>query len=239
MPLSVSLDHVWFAYAGGPDVLHDVTLHVAPGEFVAVAGPNGGGKTTLMRLILGLEEPRAGTVRLDGVDAVSYKPRHAISYLAQRAQLGIEAPISVQEVVESGRVPANGLLGRFDERDRALVTAAIERVGLGEYARTPLQRLSGGQQQRALIAKALAAEPELLVLDEPTTGVDVEAQEALAELLSELHRETKATILYVSHEFGAVERLVERVVLVRRTIVYDGPPSALPSTWHDPSHAHA
>ena len=239
MPLGISLDQVWFAYPGGADVLQDVTLHVAPGEFVAIAGPNGGGKTTLMRLILGLERPRAGTVRLGDVDAVSYKPRHAIAYLAQRAQLGIEAPITVREVVTSGRVPAKGLLGRIDERDRALVTAAIARVGLTEYARTPLQRLSGGQQQRALIAKALAAEPELLVLDEPTTGVDVDAQEALAELLAELHRETNSTILYVSHEFGAVERLVDRLVLVRRAIVFDGPPSALPSTWHDPSHAHA
>ena len=108
-----------------------------------------------------------------------------------------------------------------------------------EHARTSLARLSGGQQQRAFIAKALAAEPELLVLDEPTTGVDVDAQEAFADLLSELHRETGTTILYVSHEFGAVESLVDRLVLVRRSIVFDGPPSGLPAGWHDPSHAHA
>jgi zinc transport system ATP-binding protein len=239
MPLSISLEAVSFAYLGGPNALQNVTLQVAPGEFVAIAGPNGGGKTTLMRLILGLEHPKTGTVRLGGVDAVSYKPRHAIAYLAQRAILGIEAPITVREVVMAGRVAAKGMLRRLDERDRALVNGAIERVGLAEHARTPLQRLSGGQQQRALIAKALAAEPELLVLDEPTTGVDVDAQDVLAELLAELHHETNATILYVSHEFGAVERLVERIVLVRRTIVYDGPPSALPSTWHDPSHSHA
>jgi zinc transport system ATP-binding protein len=234
MPVGIVLDRVSFAYPGGADVLQDVTLHIQPGEFVAIAGPNGGGKTTLMRLILGLERPRTGTVRLD--EAV---PRHKIAYLAQRASLGIEAPIKVGEVVTAGLAATVGLVGRLGDRDRKLVTAAIERVGLSAYARTPLQRLSGGQQQRALIAKALAAEPELLVLDEPTTGVDVDAQDALAELLSELHRETGATILYVSHEFGSVERLVERILLVRRTIVYDGPPSALPSTWHDPSHAHA
>jgi ABC-type Mn2+/Zn2+ transport system ATPase subunit len=233
MPVGIELDGVSFAYPGGPDVLQDVSLHVEPGEFVAIAGPNGGGKTTLMRLILGLEHARAGTVRLSG------HARHSVAYLAQRAALGIEAPITVREVVTSGRAAATGLIGRLGARDRELVTAAIERVGLAGHARTPLLRLSGGQQQRALIAKALAAEPELLVLDEPTTGVDVDAQDALAELLAELHDETKATILYVSHEFGAVERLVERIVLVRRTIVYDGPPSALPSTWHDPSHSHA
>jgi zinc transport system ATP-binding protein len=233
MPVGIALDGVSFAYPGGSDVLQEVTMQVEPGEFVAIAGPNGGGKTTLMRLILGLEHPRAGTVRL------SDHARHKIAYLAQRAALGIEAPITVREVVTAGRAAAVGLVGRLGERDRGLVTAAIERVGLAEHARTPLLRLSGGQQQRALIAKALASEPELLVLDEPTTGVDVDAQDALAELLAELHRETKATILYVSHEFGAVERLVERIVLVRRTIVFDGPPSALPSTWHDPSHSHA
>jgi ABC-type Mn2+/Zn2+ transport system ATPase subunit len=112
-------------------------------------------------------------------------------------------------------------------------------VGLAAQADVPLRRLSGGQQQRAFIAKALAGEPSLLVLDEPTTGVDVEAQEALAALLEELHRALDVTILYVSHEFGAVERFVDRLVLVRGGIVFDGPPGDLPGLWHDPSHVHA
>jgi zinc transport system ATP-binding protein len=103
----------------------------------------------------------------------------------------------------------------------------------------PVQRLSGGQQQRAYIAKALAGEPDLLILDEPTAGVDVDAQESFAALLEQLHSELGATILYVSHEFGAVERFVERIVLVRGGIVFDGPPAGLPDVWHDPSHAHA
>jgi ABC-type Mn2+/Zn2+ transport system ATPase subunit len=94
-------------------------------------------------------------------------------------------------------------------------------------------------QQRTFIAKALAAQPSLLVLDEPTTGVDVESQESLAELLADLHRELGVTIVYVSHEFGAVERYVERLVLVRRTIVFDGSPDDLPGVWHDPGHVHA
>ena len=123
-------------------------------------------------------------------------------------------------------------------QDRDAVRAAIERVGLVERTEVPVQRLSGGQQQRAYIAKALAGEPDLLVLDEPTAGVDADAQEAFARLLAELHADLGATILYVSHEFGAVERFVERLVLVRGGIVFDGPPSALPSPWHDPSHVH-
>ena len=123
--------------------------------------------------------------------------------------------------------------------DREAVRVAIARVGLEQQADRRLSTLSGGQQQRAFIAKALAAEPEILALDEPTTGVDVDAQEAIAALLRHLRDELEMTILYVSHEFGAVEGFVERIVLVRGEIVYDGPPSALPELWHDPSHAHA
>jgi zinc transport system ATP-binding protein len=102
-----------------------------------------------------------------------------------------------------------------------------------------VSRLSGGQQQRAFVAKALASAPELLVLDEPTAGVDVDAQESLARLLGELHRDLGVTILFVSHEFGAVEPLVDRLVLVRGSVIFDGSPRALPPSWHDPSHVHA
>jgi ABC-type Mn2+/Zn2+ transport system ATPase subunit len=147
--------------------------------------------------------------------------------------------VTVRELVAAGRVAVGGLLGPLRSRDRRLVDEAIARVGLTDEADTPVRRLSGGQQQRASIAKALACEPELLVLDEPTTGVDAEAQEALAALLDRLHRELAVTVLYVSHEFGAVERFVERLVLVRGGIVFDGPPGNLPAVWHDPSHVHA
>jgi zinc transport system ATP-binding protein len=130
------------------------------------------------------------------------------------------------------------LLGPLRAPDRLAIDHAIARVGLSERADSALQTLSGGQQQRAFIAKALAAQPSLLVLDEPTAGVDAEAQEALAALLARLHDELSATILYVSHEFGAVERYVERLLLVNGAIVFDGTPSELPGIWHDPSHLH-
>jgi zinc transport system ATP-binding protein len=118
------------------------------------------------------------------------------------------------------------------------VDDSVTEVGLAGLADTPLARLSGGQQQRAFIAKALAGEPGLLVLDEPTAGVDAESQEALARLLARLHRDRRVTTLYVSHEFGAVEDIVQRLVLVRGGILFDGHPRDLPSEWHDPSHAH-
>jgi zinc transport system ATP-binding protein len=239
VPLAVDLNDVSFAYDGGRPVLEHVDLEVEPGEFVAIAGPNGGGKTTLMRLALGLERPASGEALLFGEPAARFSGRSSLGYLAQRSQLGIDAPATVREVVAAGRLPSGRLLGPLRDRDRSIVSETIERVGLAASADEPLRTLSGGQQQRAFIAKALAAQPSLLVLDEPTTGVDVEAQDALAELLDRLHRELAVTILYVSHEFGAVERFVERLVLVRGGIVFDGPPDRLPGVWHDPSHAHA
>jgi zinc transport system ATP-binding protein len=238
MPLVLSLRDVSFAYPGGPRVLEGVRLEVAPGEFVTIAGPNGGGKTTLLRVALGLEQPDSGTARLFDAPAARVQHRWRIGYLAQRARLGIEAPATVREVVSAGRVARRGLFRPLGVADRRAVADAIDRVGLEELASVPVQSLSGGQQQRAYIAKALAGEPELLVLDEPTAGVDVDAQEALGAFLGELHRDLGVTILYVSHEFGAVERFAERVVLVRGGIVFDGRPSDLPGHWHDPSHVH-
>ena len=238
MPLAVELRKVSFAYPQGPPVLRDVDLAVGQGEFVAVAGPNGGGKTTLVRVALGLERPTRGEALLFGEPAHRFGRREALGYLAQRAQLGLDAPATVREVVTAGRLPRAGLIGRLGGSDRERVAEAIARVWLAQVADRPLQRLSGGQQQRAFIAKALAADPELLVLDEPTTGVDVEAQDALAGLLERLHRELEVTILYVAHEFGAIERFVDRLVLVRQQIVFDGPPRELPGLWHDPSHVH-
>ena len=226
----VELDGVSFGYRAGVRVLEDVSLAVGAGEFVAIAGPNGGGKTTLLRLVLGLERPAAGTVRV-------FSQR--IGYLPQRARLVGEAPVTVREVVSTGRLAPAGIWGPLRKADREAVTRAIETVGLAGRADAPLRTLSGGMQQRALIAKALASEPTLLALDEPTTGVDAESQESLGLLLEELREELGVTILYVSHEFGAVEHVVDRIVLVRGGIVYDGPPSGLPGVWHDPSHHHA
>jgi zinc transport system ATP-binding protein len=230
MPLTVRIERASFAYGHRPPVLRDLSLEIDRGEFVAIAGPNGGGKTTLLKLILGLERPTSGRVEVHA---------QRIGYLAQRAQPGVDAPLTVRELVSAGRAPRTRLIGPLGAGDREAVRVAIERVGLLPQADRRLSELSGGQQQRAFIAKALAADPELLVLDEPTTGVDAESQESLGALLEQLHRELDVTVLYVSHEFGAVERFVERIVLVRGTIVFDGPPSDLPGVWHDPSHAHA
>jgi len=238
VPLAVELRGVSFAYPGAVAVLREVDFAVGRGELVAIAGPNGGGKTTLLRIALGVERPSAGTALLFGEPAARFGRRSIIGYLPQRAQLTVDAPATVREVVTAGRAARRGILGLLRGSDREAVAGAIRRVGLGAQADRPLSRLSGGQQQRAFIAKALAGEPELLVLDEPTAGVDAEAQESLAALLDELHDSLAVTVLYVSHEFGAIERFVERIVLVRGGVVFDGAPAALPHVWHDPSHVH-
>jgi zinc transport system ATP-binding protein len=238
LTLAVELDGVSFGYRPGQRVLEDVNLRVGEGEFVAVAGPNGGGKTTLVRIALGLERPVAGRARLYGEPAHRFSRRKTLGYLAQRSQLVTDVPATVREVVSAGRLAAGGVIGPMRRRDREIVAESIARVGLSDRADAPVRTLSGGMQQRAFIAKALAGEPSLLVLDEPTTGVDTESQESLAALLDRLQSELGVTVLYVSHEFGAVEHFVERLVLVRRTIVFDGSPSELPGVWHDPSHVH-
>jgi zinc transport system ATP-binding protein len=234
---ALELDDVSFAYRGGPPALEHVSLAVEQGAFLGIAGPNGGGKTTLLRLALGLERPTAGAVRVFGLPPGSRgAPR--VAYVAQRAQLATGTPVTVRETVETGRLAVRGPVGPLRAEDRRVVEGAIERVGLEDRAGAPLRTLSGGMQQRAFIARALAAEPALLALDEPTTGVDASAQESLAALLAELRAELGVTILYVSHEFGAVEHVVSRLVLVRGRIVFDGDPAALPAVWHDPSHVH-
>jgi zinc transport system ATP-binding protein len=158
--------------------------------------------------------------------------------LPQRADAALDAPITVRELVAVGRSPVKGVLRPLDDSDHAAIAEAIERVGLADLADRRLARLSGGQRQRAFIGKALAASPELLILDEPSAGVDPDAQESLAALIGQLSGELGVTVIYVSHEFGAIEPHVGRLLIVRGGISFDGPPSDLASDWHDPSHVH-
>jgi zinc transport system ATP-binding protein len=237
MPI-VEVRGVGFAYPHGPAVLEGVDLSIEGGEFVGIAGPNGGGKTTLIRLIVGLEAPGEGSIEVLGGSAAEAQRSGRIGYLPQRAEAGLDAPITVRELVTAGRTPVVGLLRTLKSPDREAIDDAIERVGLEEQAGRSIRELSGGQRQRAFIAKALAGEPRLLVLDEPTAGVDAAAQESLAALLDSLRRDLAVTILYVSHEFGAIERYVSRLIVIRGGVVFDGPPSDLADAWHDPSHVH-
>jgi len=223
MEYVIELEHVTVRYQELV-ALEDVSLRVTPGEFLALIGPNGSGKTTLIKAILGLVMPAAGTVRLFG------KPPQQldgdwkrVGYVPQTAQIDPRFPIRVFDVVLMGRYGQVGLIRRPGHRDRETVWRALERVGMAELAQRPIGRLSGGQRQRVLVARSLANEPELLLLDEPTTGVDLGATEGLFDLLEVLHQQGM-TILVVSHDVGVVAQHVNQVACVNRRLVAHGRP---------------
>jgi len=224
-------------YHGTP-VLHGVSLSVAPGEVVAVLGANGSGKSTLVRTMLGLVPLTAGSVSLFGTPAPASRQRGRIGYVPQRVGAGSGVPATVTEVVQSGRLARRGLLALWRSADRAAVARAIATVGLAGRAAEPVSALSGGQQQRVLIARALATDPDLLVLDEPTTGVDAASQRALADALDRFTTGGGAVVL-VAHELGPLEPLVARaVVLHHGRVVHDGPVPRPAGEHAHPDHDH-
>lgn len=239
MPPALLADAVTFAYGRTP-ILDLVDLAVDPGEFVALAGPNGSGKSTLIRVLLGLLEPAAGQVTLLGAEPRALRRRWRVGYVPQRPATVDLLPATVQEVVAAGRIARRGWWRRPDAADRASVTRALETVALADHAQRRLSELSGGQQQRVLIAKALASEPELLILDEPVAGVDVDSQRRFRDALVTLARDHGAAVLLVSHELGAVADDLDRLVLLRAgKVAFDGPPAELTATGVNLGiHAH-
>jgi zinc transport system ATP-binding protein len=206
---------------GGSEVLHGVDFALGRSEFVAVLGANGAGKSTLVRALLGLTPIASGDLRLFGVPARDFKEWPRVGYVPQRLTSATGVPATVREVVASGRTPRLSRLRRTTSADRAAIDAAVDAVGLAPD--TPVAHLSGGQQQRVLIARALAGEPEALVLDEPTAGVDAESQEAFAAVLARL-KERGVAVLLVTHHLGALGALVDRVVVLSEgRVTYDGP----------------
>jgi zinc transport system ATP-binding protein len=211
-------------------VLDRVDLELAPGEFVALVGPNGAGKSTLLRIVLGLLSPNRGSVRLFGESPRTLRNRWRLGYVPQRPRIAPDLPATVEEVVATGRLARQGWWRRPRAADRAAVAHALKSVALSELRDRRLTELSGGQQQRVLIAKALASEPDLLVLDEPVAGVDAESQRLFRDSLVHLIREHGAAVLLVSHELGSVADDLDRVVILKRTIMFDGPPQELAAT---------
>ena len=206
--------------------IRDVDLTLSAGEVAVLLGPNGAGKSTLVRGVLGLAPLMAGSLELFGTPADRFRARHRLGYVPQRHTIVGGVPSTVVEVVTSGRLALRRPFAPLRARDREADASAIATVGLTERASASVATLSGGQQRRVLIARALAAEPDVLVLDEPTAGVDTANQEILAATLRGLV-EAGRTLLLVAHELGPLEPLIERVVVMRDGLItYDGPPIA-------------
>ncbi|MEU4244629.1 metal ABC transporter ATP-binding protein [Actinoplanes sp. NPDC026619] len=222
----------------GREILHDVSLAVRPGEVVAILGANGSGKSTLIRTILGLVPASRGDIDLFGTPQRKFRDWARVGYVPQRLGAGSGVPATVGEVVASGRLARRGIFRPAGGADRAAVQAALQDVGLLDRIGDPVSTLSGGQQQRTLIARALAGRPDLLVLDEPTAGVDAASQEAFAAALGRFAA-GGGTILLVAHELGPLRPLIDRAVVVHEgRIAHEGLPPEPAGHHADPDHDH-
>jgi zinc transport system ATP-binding protein len=210
---AIELSDVWFAYGDLP-VLEAVNLSVESRDYLAVLGPNGGGKTTLLKLLLGLLHPARGSVRVLGLPPEGARGR--VGYVPQRVQFDPDFPIRVADVVRMGRLRRDRMLRRLGASDREAVERALATVEIAPLAGRPIGTLSGGQLQRVLIARALAQQPELLLLDEPTASLDERIGTGVWDLLEELSK--SMTVVVISHDIGAISRHVRTVACLNRRL---------------------
>lgn len=227
----VKCDDLSFAY-GSELALDNVSIEFKAGEFVAITGPNGGGKSTLFEIILGLRRPASGRVEILGTPPQQFRERWRIGYVPQRPYAPGDFPATVLETVSTGRWARLGPFRLPRERDREAIDRAIAITGIGELKRQRVGELSGGQQQRVHLARALASTPDVLFLDEPMVGVDFDAQMHFCDVLSTLNRESGLTVILIAHEYGPLAELVQRLVVLAGTIRYDGQPPRHDHTDH-------
>lgn len=221
----VQFSHASFSYADRL-ALEDITLDLAEGEFVGVIGPNGSGKTTFLRGILGLILPVSGSLQIFDCSCEALRCHHRarIGYLPQKELIDPHYPITVWEVAMMGRYGVIGLLRRPSKADREIVLESLQAVGMEALREAPFGSLSGGQQQRVLIARALAQRPQILLLDEPTTGIDVTTQHHLIELIRRLHQDYQLTIVFVTHDINIISPFVDALILLKTRLHGKGPP---------------
>jgi len=223
----VCVDDVSFAYEGKVALEH-IQLHVQRGTTLGIIGPNGSGKTTLLKLMLGLLTPDSGRVEMLGMSAGEACARgNLIGYVPQRHQLDWTFPVSVRQVVELGLSGERGLAGRPGRAQRARALELLGAVGLGEMADEPIGELSGGQQQRVFIARALIAGPQVVILDEPMTGIDQAAQQSLMALLEKAKAQMGLTLVMVSHNLRSIIASCDQLACLNRTLHYHDRPQGL------------
>ncbi|OHA79574.1 MAG: hypothetical protein A2747_04005 [Candidatus Yonathbacteria bacterium RIFCSPHIGHO2_01_FULL_44_41] len=223
----IKLENVSFSYDSVP-VIEDLTFTVRKGEYLGIIGPNGGGKTTLIKIILGLLHPTNGVITLFGKDRHDFKEKHRIGYVPQRiTQADKNFPATVFEVVRTGRIARLGFFEKFTKKDIEVVEHAMEISGIARYRDTLIGNLSGGERQRVFIARALASEPDVLILDEPTVGVDIGAQKTFYDFLASLNRDHHLTIIFISHDIDAVSQETKTVLCLNHNLVCHGLPHDL------------
>jgi zinc transport system ATP-binding protein len=211
----VEVKNVSYSYTLGTPVLKDINLNIHKGDYLGVVGPNGGGKSTLIKLILGLIRPQTGTINMFC---------HDIAYVGQKAtDFDQKFPATVWDVVSMGRYSANGLFKGLNAEDKKMVSDAIEQVGMTEYQKRLVGDLSGGQQQKTFIARALAQQPEIIFLDEPTSGVDQTSQDQFYKILKKLNQDLGITLVIISHDVDVITNEVTEIAAINRDLIFYGP----------------
>ena len=215
----IEVENVSFSYDGSENVLENITLDIHQGDYIGLVGPNGAGKTTLFKVILNLLVPQKGQVKLFGIDIQNFHDWQRIGYVPQKAvNFDVNFPANVHEVVLMGRYSAKKMFQRTSPADMGAVKDSLEKVGMWEHKDRLIGDLSGGQQQRVFIARALVNKPEIIFLDEPTTGVDKETQNGFYILLQKLNREMGITLVLVSHDIERLTQEVMHIACVDKTL---------------------
>jgi len=209
-----------FVTRDGHTVLEDVNLELNEGNFLGLIGPNGGGKSTLLKVMLGLIKPDRGDVRIFGLEPA--QARKLVGYMPQKTLFDQSFPVTALDVVLMGRYNQAGLFQRYSSEDRKAASRALEAVGMGGYAGREIGALSGGEQQRVFVARSMVSDPKLLLLDEPTAGVDAAQQTEFYDLLCGLNRKMGITIVLVSHDITAISKYVNRIACLNQRLYYHG-----------------
>lgn len=214
---------------GSQNILSNISLEIYAQEYIAIIGPNGGGKTTLIRILLGLDKPTSGDVKIFGKSVNDFKEWHKIGYVPQRATLvDPNFPGTVQDVVNMGRTSQRKLFSSMCAKDRDSVKDALQKMDVYELKDKMIGTLSGGQRQRVMCARALASKPEILILDEPNTGVDMVSQKRFYTLLRQLNTQEKITIVFITHDIGVIADDIARLFTINeKAIICNNPKEAI------------
>jgi len=229
----ISLSQVSYSYEENRLAVQDISFDIHKGDYIGLIGPNGGGKTTILKIMLGLLVPNTGTVSLFGKDIRQFTEWHRIGYVPQRATvIDQQMPLTVEEVVLMGTYAKRGLFRMVTPHDKEKMKKALEEVDMLEFRKRNIADLSGGQQQRVFIARALAGDPAVMFLDEPTVGVDTAAQKQFYALLKRLNQNFHITLLLVSHELDVVAREATKVACIHTTLACFATPEDLSKDLH-------